>query len=123
MVVEAVQSLRTPGGATVNEVADELGIDQSGASRFITQAADRGYLKKVTAPGDARQRLVVVTDAGRELVEAAHRWQGQVFADLTADWSRTEVAVFDDLMHRLIEAQRRSAGRAGPPARRPRPGD
>lgn len=35
MVTKA--ALEQQGGATVNDVADELGIDQSGASRFITR--------------------------------------------------------------------------------------
>ena len=44
MVTEAVASLSLRDGVTVNAVANELGIDQSGASRFIAQAVQRGYL-------------------------------------------------------------------------------
>jgi DNA-binding MarR family transcriptional regulator len=106
MVTEAVQSLEKQGGATVNDVADELGIDQSGASRFITQAVDRGYLRKIASPRDARQRLLVVTDEGTALVAAAHRWQEQVFDNLTTEWSPTEVEQFHQLMERLVHARR-----------------
>ncbi|WP_033293245.1 MarR family winged helix-turn-helix transcriptional regulator [Amycolatopsis jejuensis] len=102
MVVEAVQAWRDRGGATVNDVADELGIDQSGASRFVAQAVQRGYLRKVASPRDGRQRRLAVTAAGADLVEAAHEWQETVFAELTADWSRSEVIQFHHLMERLI---------------------
>src|SRR5262245_42466721 len=50
----AVAALEGEDGATVNEAAAELGIGQSGASRFLTQAVERGYLRKVSAPTDAR---------------------------------------------------------------------
>jgi len=100
MIVEAVLAL--PDGATVNDVADQLGIDQSGASRFVSQAADRGYLRKVPSARDARQRLLVATAEGIRLVEAAHEWQENVFAELTADWTADEVKTFHRLMERLI---------------------
>jgi DNA-binding MarR family transcriptional regulator len=106
MVTEAVQSLEKQGGATVNDVADELGIDQSGASRFITQAVDRGYLRKIASPRDARQRLLVVTDEGAALIAAAHRWQEQIFDNLTTEWSPTEVEQFHQFMERLVHARR-----------------
>ena len=105
MVTEAVQALETRGGATVNDVADELGIDQSGASRFIAQAVDRGYLRKIASPRDARQRLLVITDEGATFLATAHRWQEHVFAELTAKWSPAEITQFHQLMKRLMHAQ------------------
>lgn len=72
MVTEAVAAHQ---GATVNEVADELGIDQSGASRFLAQAVERGYLRKVTSPTDARQRRLLVTNKGAKMLDSAHQWQ------------------------------------------------
>lgn len=104
MVTEVVQALQDRGGATVNEVADQLGIDQSGASRFITQAVEHGYLRKVASPADARRRLLVVTDSGVALVETAHQWQEDVFTELASDWSKAEIEQFHHLMERLIAA-------------------
>jgi hypothetical protein len=57
MVTEAVASLSHSDGAMVNAVANELGIDQSGASRFITQAVRRGYLRKEAAASTVVERL------------------------------------------------------------------
>jgi DNA-binding MarR family transcriptional regulator len=110
MVTEAVLAAQQGGGASVNEVARELGIDQSGASRFIARAIERGYLEKTTNSADSRRRRLVVTDAGHQLLEAAHRWQEQVFADLTSDWTEDERRQFHELMGRLAgphEAQGR----------------
>ncbi|MFC4496983.1 MarR family winged helix-turn-helix transcriptional regulator [Streptomyces ovatisporus] len=101
MVTEAVAALADGGGASVNDVARELGIDQSGASRMVSQAAGRGYLVKSHA-ADARRRAVDVTEAGRELIAAAHEWQEATFAELTADWTPGEVAQFTGYMERLV---------------------
>ncbi|GAA1092024.1 MarR family winged helix-turn-helix transcriptional regulator [Nocardiopsis composta] len=105
MVTEAVLARQEEGGATVNAVAEELGIDQSGASRLVSRAERNGYLRKAPAPGDARRRVLVVTDEGAALLRAAHRWQESVFAELTADWTGAEVEEFHRLMGRLTAAR------------------
>ena len=105
MVTEAVAARQGTEGATVNEVADELGIDQSGASRFLTQAVERGYLRKVPSPSDARQRRLLVTNKGAKMLDSAHQWQESVFAELTADWSPEDVRRFHGYLQRFLAAQ------------------
>lgn len=73
--------------ATVNAVADEIGIDQSGASRLIKNAATVGYLTMQAAPSDGRRREATVTSSGRAVLKAAHVWQERIFAELTDGWS------------------------------------
>lgn len=109
MVTEAVASLSQGEGATVNAVANELGIDQSGASRFIAQAVQRGYLRKAPAQQDARQRALHVTPAGDELLRAAHAWQETVFANLTVGWPEQDVRQLQGYLERLLDAQQRDA--------------
>jgi DNA-binding MarR family transcriptional regulator len=101
MVTEAVLAL--DGGATVNRIARELGLDQSGASRMVAAAVKGGYLAKTT-DADARLRLVAVTPKGRELPADAHAWQETVFGELTADWPAEDVARFTELMRRPTRA-------------------
>lgn len=101
MVAEAVVALSGTGGASINDVARELGIDQSGASRMVGQAVERGYLEKASA-ADARRRVVRVTEAGRGLVSQAHAWQEATFAELTSGWTPGEVERFAELMTRLV---------------------
>jgi MarR family transcriptional regulator, organic hydroperoxide resistance regulator len=104
LVVEAVQTLARRGlVATVNEVAHELGIDQSGASRLIKTAADAGYLESRTSPKDARRRALVVTAQGRVMLDQAHDWQERVFAQLTEDWTDRQRRDFQAAMLQLVE--------------------
>lgn len=105
MITEAVAARQGDEGATVNEVADELGIDQSGASRFLTLAVERGYLRKVASPDDGRQRRLLVTSKGAKLLDSAHQWQESVFAELTADWPAEDVQRFHGYLQRFLAAQ------------------
>ncbi|MFY1690000.1 MarR family winged helix-turn-helix transcriptional regulator [Plantactinospora sp. WMMB782] len=108
MVVEAVAALTGRGAATsVNDVARELGVDQSGASRMVTRAERSGLLVRVRPSAVGGTTAISVTDAGRELLRAAYAWQEEVLDTLTADWSREDVRRLVELMGRLVEAQNR----------------
>jgi DNA-binding MarR family transcriptional regulator len=109
MVVESVHAVSGRRAATVNAVAHEIGIDQSGASRLVKEAAAAGYLVLRTADGDARRREVDVTPAGHELLEQAHAWQEEVFAQLTANWSERRRTQFRRDLLGLLERSHPSA--------------
>ncbi|MFI6303520.1 MarR family winged helix-turn-helix transcriptional regulator [Amycolatopsis thailandensis] len=107
LVGEAVHALtgrRVP--ATVNAIAREVGIDQSGVSRLIKAAISAGYLSIESSRTDARRREVSLTPAGLVMLEEAHRWQEQVFDQLTAGWSERRRRDFQRAMGDLIDRSR-----------------
>jgi DNA-binding MarR family transcriptional regulator len=106
LVTETVHALRDRPEVTVNDVAAELGLDQSGASRMVIHAAGEGYLATGPSGQDARRRSVTVTAAGARLLADAHRWQDEVFATLTADWTADERLAFERAMRRLLSRSR-----------------
>jgi DNA-binding MarR family transcriptional regulator len=106
LVTETVHALRSRTEVTVNDIAAELGLDQSGASRMVTHAVDEGYLAAHPSAHDARRRTITVTPAGAQLLADAHRWQDEVFAALTADWTDEERAGFEQAMLRLLSRSR-----------------
>jgi DNA-binding MarR family transcriptional regulator len=107
-VTEVVASLVGRGtSATVNEVAREVGIDQSGASRLVRNAAAAGYLSLGVAETDGRRREATVTMEGEELLVQAHRWQEQVFDQLTEGWSPARRRAFHGAMADLMDQSRR----------------
>lgn len=103
LAVEAVNALSHRGDPTVNDVAAELGLDQSNASRLLTHAARAGYLALSYSVVDRRQRTVALTESGHQLLSAAHVWQDSVFEALTAEWTASERAAFERAMRRLVE--------------------
>ncbi len=102
LCLEAVCSLRDRDEVTVNDVAQELALDQSGASRMLAHAVEQGLLTTGPSPADARRRVVRPTAAGLALLESAHRWQEAVFATLTEDWTPQERTQFHRAMSRLL---------------------
>ena len=104
LVTEAVHALAERGvTATVNAVAHEIGIDQSGASRLVRGATEAGYLTMRASDADARQRQAAGTAAGQLLLRQAHEWQEQVFDRLTEGWSERRRRDFHRAMTDLID--------------------
>jgi len=104
LVCEAVHALSlrvTP--ATVNAIAQEVGIDQSGASRLIKSATTAGYLVMAASATDGRRREAALTPTGRSILDQAHRWQEEIFLELTEDWSNKQRRDFQQAMTDLIE--------------------
>lgn len=104
LVCEAVHALgrrRIP--ATVNAIAHEIGIDQSGASRLIKTAEAAGHVTMAAAPADGRRREASLTPEGRSMLDEAHRWQEAVFVELTTGWSDEKRFDFQQVMTDLME--------------------
>lgn len=104
MVVEAVHDAKAHGEVTINDIANELGIDQSGASRLISQAIAAGLIQRTRAERDGRARQCVLTPEGEELLAAARKWQEHVFNLLTVGWTDVEKRSFVEMMRRITLA-------------------
>ncbi len=102
LAVEAVNALAHRGEPTVNDVAAELGLDQSNASRLLAHAADAGYLTLARSAVDQRRRTVTLTRSGHQLLTVAHAWQDDVYGVLTADWTDAEREAFAHAIRRLV---------------------
>jgi len=102
LVLDAVAaaSRRDPEVA-VADVAHQLGIDRSGASRFVTAAVEQGYLERRPSAADARRAVLTLTSAGHELLAGSHAWQEVAFTRLTAGWDPEDAARFAGYLQRL----------------------
>ncbi|HEY3504746.1 MAG TPA: MarR family winged helix-turn-helix transcriptional regulator [Actinocatenispora sp.] len=104
LVGETVHALGRRGvPATVNAIAHEIGIDQSGASRLVRSATAAGYLVLAASGADARRREASLTPAGRTMLDRAHRWQEEVFGRLTTGWSERRRREFQQAMTDLMD--------------------
>jgi DNA-binding MarR family transcriptional regulator len=77
--------LLSHGGATVSELASHLGVTKQAASQLVDELVGKGYVQRRAHPGDARARLVVLSDRGWECTRAAER----AAADTIAEWTKT----------------------------------
>lgn len=111
LVTEAVHALDHRGvPPSINAIAREIGIDQSGASRLVRSATHAGYLTMLVSAADGRQRHAAVTTDGHRMLAHAHDWQEAVFAQLTEGWSESRRR---DLQQAMVELIDRSPS-AGP---------
>ncbi|WP_186779431.1 MarR family winged helix-turn-helix transcriptional regulator [Streptomyces salinarius] len=72
-----------PDGATVTDLAVHLGMTKQAASQLVEDLVRRGYVERRPHPGDARARLVVLTESGRACTRAAE----EVAAEVVGAWA------------------------------------
>jgi DNA-binding MarR family transcriptional regulator len=96
---ESSASLSRP--AAIGDVAAELGLDRSNASRMLAAAVDAGLVTKATSAADARRTELRMTEAGQSLLTAARAWQEQAFLQMTASWPAADARRFATYLHRL----------------------
>ncbi|MGI5217149.1 MarR family winged helix-turn-helix transcriptional regulator [Nocardia sp. CA-290969] len=89
--------------ATVSDVATQLGIDHSGASRMVRDAATAGYLTRTASPHDRRRVVLELTEPGERLLAAAHAWQRESFEQLIATWPARDRRQFAIYLQRLAD--------------------
>ena len=65
----ALIALATRGPLNVGELADELGIHPSSASRLCTRLVAKRLVRRTTVRGDRRETSLSLTASGRRLVD------------------------------------------------------
>jgi DNA-binding MarR family transcriptional regulator len=60
-----------PEGATVTDLAAHLGVTKQAASQLVDELVRKGYVERRPHPGDARARLIVLTELGWACTRAA----------------------------------------------------
>ncbi len=68
----ALEVLTVRGGLTLNEVAAELYLDKSTASRVVAALERKGYVERTEHPEDRRAILLEVTATGEALYKQIH---------------------------------------------------
>ncbi|WP_406461429.1 MarR family winged helix-turn-helix transcriptional regulator [Streptomyces sp. NBC_01622] len=90
-----------PDGATVTDLAAHLGVTKQAASQLVEELVRRGYVERRPHPGDARARLVVLTELGWACTRAAE----EAAVDAVQPWvellGESEVRVLCDRLVRI----------------------
>ncbi|MFE2963499.1 MarR family winged helix-turn-helix transcriptional regulator [Streptomyces sp. NPDC059340] len=90
-----------PDGATVTDLATHLGMTKQAASQLVDELVRKGYAERRPYPGDARARLVVLTERGWACTRAAE----EAAADAVRAWVEVlgegEVGVLRDRLARI----------------------
>lgn len=102
-VLAALRRSGEPYELTPSELARTLMLSPGGMTSRLDRLEQAGLLDRRLDPEDRRSFLVRLTEAGREKVDEAVSSHVAREAQLLAPLSRSERAVLDDLLRRLIE--------------------
>jgi DNA-binding MarR family transcriptional regulator len=101
LVLEAIDAAARRGSALITDVAVELGLDRSNASRMLAAAESAGLVSKVVSADDARRTMLGITPDGARLLAAAREWQAETFERLVEGWPTADVRRFAGYLMRL----------------------
>lgn len=99
----ALSVVRRIGPARISDVAAELEVDLSVASRRIHVLQDKGFVDRVADPGDGRSSLIAISDAGTAKLHRAHQHIVDALAGALAEWEPDDVARLAEGLVRLRE--------------------
>jgi DNA-binding MarR family transcriptional regulator len=85
----------------VGELAELLCLDVSTVSRQVHSLEEGGLARREPHPTDRRGSVVVIDDQGRAALERHRRARREIFAELLADTSPTELEAVARLLDRL----------------------
>ena len=95
--------------ARVKDVARELHVDFSVASRQVTALATAGYISREPDPEDRRAQLLSVTAEGTAALERAHDRIVGVFSTALEGWTDEEITSLTAALDRLRADYERAA--------------
>ncbi|MEV5748644.1 MarR family winged helix-turn-helix transcriptional regulator [Actinoallomurus sp. NPDC052308] len=91
------------GEMTVGGVAEELGVDQSVASRMVSDCIAAGHLLRAASQEDGRRTVLKVTPEGAAARDGFAKAQRLAFEEITRDWPMEERLQFARLLLRYVE--------------------
>jgi DNA-binding MarR family transcriptional regulator len=90
------------GDATVGDVAEHLGVTKQAASQLVDELTRKGYVTRRPHPGDARARLLALTDRGWACTRAADRATAEVMDRWAAVLGRERLAALRADLARVV---------------------
>jgi MarR family transcriptional regulator, 2-MHQ and catechol-resistance regulon repressor len=97
----ALKSIQQAGRATVNDLAAQLYLDKSTASRLAQSLVEKGYVRREADPEDGRVVNLVVTSEGAALCAAIEAGEAREYAELLAEFDPAVRSEMNRLVRRL----------------------
>lgn len=101
----SLETLVLRGPVTVNDVAGELGLDKSTASRALAGLARKGLARRRLHPEDGRAVSVSATPAGQRLFERIRRAGRSLNREILGDFSPGDRRAATAVLQRVAAAE------------------
>jgi DNA-binding MarR family transcriptional regulator len=89
---------------SVSSLAAAIGVDQPRASRLVQEGVDRGLVRRVPDPSDARRALIQLTTAGRSQLGEVQDHRRSAVETALASFTPEEARTFAELFARFVQA-------------------
>lgn len=99
----ALAAVRRLEPCRVSDIAHELHVDLSVASRQITALVDAGHVERQPDPDDRRAQIVRITDAGFAVLVGAHERMVEQLQHALEDWPDDAVLDLASGIERLVQ--------------------
>lgn len=93
---------------TVNQLAKNLNIDKSNASRALTNLLNHGLVSTFPHPDDKRSVIASLTPSGSETLEALHQQQNQFYDSVLERLSEQESVQISASLQQYLKALKQS---------------
>lgn len=90
-------------GSRVTDLAEQARITKQSASALVDQLERAGYVQRVADPADARARLVVLAERGREVQRVARRQERAIERAWTRHLGTERMRVLNEALLDLCE--------------------
>ncbi|WP_405495853.1 MarR family winged helix-turn-helix transcriptional regulator [Nocardia sp. NBC_00511] len=88
--------------AGITALAEHLGLEKSTMTGLVSRAEKRGLLRREPHPQDGRAVDIVLTDAGRTLINGLRDQIDGLFAPMTAELTVAEQRRLQTLLQRML---------------------
>jgi DNA-binding MarR family transcriptional regulator len=104
-MLEALEAADADGRSlSVSGVSAAIGVDQPRASRLVQEGVERGLVRRIPDPSDARRALIQLTTAGRALLTELHTHRRTAVETALAAFTPEEARTFAELFDRFVRA-------------------
>lgn len=100
--LEAAEAAGSP--LSISTLAQAIGVDQPRASRLVQEGVERGHVRRVPDPSDARRALIQLTAAGRSQLDEVRTHRRSAVESALADFTPEEARTFAELFDRFVRA-------------------
>lgn len=91
----------TPPGSTISAIGREIGITRQGATKVVTQLADRGYVVVADSAFSGREKSVTLTARGSDYLDAQRRASQRIEDELRTKLGRAGFTALANLLDAL----------------------
>lgn len=85
----------------INELANQLMLNLSTASRQIQALESKKYVTRFSDQNNGRISLIRITESGREILQKVKKGRYDVYENLLRDWSPQDLENLEKLLTRL----------------------